>query len=193
METTAVLAMTTNAEFLATYSPKECAVAFRDVRTAEDALAVAKSGKVATLMGLQRMLGETKITALMKMYLIELNEVLGLKQPMTEVQIDQTAEEIIARYRYLTMADINLVFRRIKCGECGKLYDRLTMPQLMSIFADYDNERAEIAARQSVAESEYYKGNHERSSDQARAAYQAARKMEFERIYKPGKAKKKKQ
>lgn len=174
------------------YSPKQCAAAFREVRTTEQAIAIAKSGNIATLFALQRHFGADKVAALLKLFLIELNEVLGLKAPMTEAQIDQVADEIIARYRYLTMADINLVCRRIKCGECGKLYDRLTMPQLMSIFADYDNERADIAAQQSIAESEFYKGDHIRSSDHARAVYQRARKMEFERVFSTKKTKKKK-
>ncbi|MDE5575496.1 MAG: hypothetical protein K2I87_07275 [Bacteroidales bacterium] len=174
---------------MATYSPERCAIAFRDVRTTEQAITLAKSGNIATLGALQRNCGVQKIAALLKLYLIELNEVLGLKSPMTEAQIDQVADEVLARYRYLTMADINLVFRRIKCGECGKLYDRLTMPQLMSIFADYDTERAEIAAQQSIAEAEYYKGDHTRSSDHARDVYQRARKMEFERAFKPKKKK----
>lgn len=139
---------------LATYSPKEVAVAFRHVNDARTALEVARSGQVATLGGLVRQIGENKVLSLIKLYLIDLDDVLGLKTPMTEKQVDVAASEIYEHYPYLTFADVNLVFRRIRCGEYGKLYDRLTLPQLMQIFSSYNDERCDEAARISRAEAE---------------------------------------
>lgn len=149
-------------------------MAFRDVTTPAQALAVARSG-VASLSQLSRTMGGTKVEALMKLYLIELNEVLGLKSPLSEAQINAIAAEIPAKYPWLTMADVNLVFRRVKCGECGKLYDRLTMPQLMQIFSEYNDERCEEAARQSRAEAESYRDDRERV-DKGRQAWHNALK-----------------
>lgn len=172
-------ATTTSEKFLTTYSPKEVSKAFRNVNSVSDALDVYKHHHIATLQGLQRNMGENKILALIKLYLIELNDLLGLKVPMSEAQIDAVAEEVLVKYRYFTMADINLIFRRIKCGEYEKLYDRLTMPQLMRMFAAYDDERCEESARRSIAESDYYKGQGMQRSALA-DAWHAANKSRFE-------------
>ena len=163
---------------MATYYPKEVALAFREVTTPAQALAAARSG-IATLSRLSRTMGGAKVEALMKLYLIELNELLGLKTPLSEAQIEAVAEEIPARYPYLTMADVNLVFRRLRCGECGRLYDRLTMPQLMRAFADYNDERCEEAARQARAEAESFRAERERSSPRGMAAWRDALKASF--------------
>lgn len=130
---------------------------------------------------LGRTLGPSKVAALMKLYLIELNEVIGLKIPMNEKQIDAAAEEILAKYPYLNMADINLVFRRIKCGEYGNLYDRLPMPQLMQFFSTYNDERCDEAARLSRQEAEMYKeaADRPRSSEKDMASWKNALRSNF--------------
>lgn len=174
---------------MAIYSPEEVAKAFREVRTTEDAIAVFKSGGVATIGALGRNMGRTKMEALLKLHLIELNEVLALKVPMGEHQINECAIEILDRYPYMTMADINLVMRRIKCGECGRLYDRLGMPQLMQIFADYADERADVSAQQSMAEADSYKERDRvRSSERQKAAWHEAwKKRAIEKLRKEAK------
>lgn len=135
---------------------------------------------------LGRTLGPSKVAALMKLYLIDLNEVIGLKTPMNEKQIDAAAEEILAKYPYLNMADINLVFRRIKCGEYGNLYDRLPIPQLMQFFSTYNDERCDEAARLSRQEAEMYKeaSDRPRVSEEGKMAWKAALKSGFLRNVK---------
>lgn len=144
------------------YAPRAVARSFRDVKTVSQALGLRKSGAVLSLGTLAKDNGAAKVETILKMQLVELNDLLGLKTSMTKAQVEAMASDILDLYPHLTIADVNIVLGRIRRGECGKLYDRLTMPQLMQIFSDYNDERCEEAARQSRAEAESCRWEHER-------------------------------
>lgn len=174
----------TSEEFLTTYSPKALSVQFKGVKGVKDVLCLPK--EVNNLYGLRNVLGDDKVEALLKMQLIDLNEVLGLKQAFTERQIDEMAESILSMYSALTMADIYLVFKRIKTGFYGELYDRLPMPQLFLFFDDYFSERCEEAAKQSQAEADKYKSIScaQRSSDKNKETWHVATIINMQNMVK---------
>ena len=151
----------TGTKFLETYNPKKLAVIFKH---ATSPAACIDSGAVS-LYGLRRDVGETKLQALIKLYLIDLNALLNLKRPLSEQMIDAIAEEIVSQFGYLNMADINLVFRRAKTGHYGELYETINMPKVIGWFTDYFNERCAVAAERSVQEAEQYKIDTDRVSD----------------------------
>ena len=160
-------------ELLAAYAPKAVTKAFRDITTAGQALALCRDKRVVTLSALSRDHGEEKAEIILRMQLVELNDLLGLKSPMTVAQIEAASAELLRMYPYMSIADINIVLGRIKRGECGKLYDRLTMPQLMQFFSEYNDERCEEAARQSRAEAESCRWEHEREDKGCQAWHNA--------------------
>ncbi|MEG1572801.1 MAG: hypothetical protein RR328_04535, partial [Bacteroidales bacterium] len=141
---------TINSEFLTTYSPNSLKVQFKEIKGVKDVLCI--SQKITNLYGLRQIYGEEKVEALLKLQLLDLNEVLGLKQPFSERQIDEISEEIISLYSYLNMADLHLIFKRIKTGYYGELYDRLSTASIFSFFEKYFTERCQEAAKQSLAE-----------------------------------------
>ena len=155
------------------YAPRAVARSFRDVKTVSQALGLRKSGAVLSLGTLAKDNGAAKVETILKMQLVELNDLLGLKTSMTKAQVEAMASDILDLYPHLTIADVNIVLGRIRRGECGKLYDRLTMPQLMQIFSDYNDERCEEAARQSRAEAESYRDDRERVDKDRQAWHNA--------------------
>lgn len=75
------------------------------------------------------------------------------KGSITPSQIQTTADMILAEFGNLTIADVNLVFRRAKMGEYGPFYGRLDGQMILSWFGQYLDERCEYFAERSQAES----------------------------------------
>ena len=154
------LATTTKTEFLETYSPKALQLQFREVTT----VALALQTKSKSIALLKNEYPEEKLAALIKLQLIDLNDMLNLKRPLSETQIDTIADEIFTQYFHLTMADIYLIFRRAKTGHYGEFYESINMPKVLSWFRTYFDERCEEAARQSMDKANSYKYIDDRTS-----------------------------
>lgn len=148
------LATTTRVGSLTTLTPSGLNAAFRGVQTVEQAIDT-KADRIGALV---RAYNPEKIAAIIKLQLIELNEVLQLNKPLTERSIDLIADEIIANYSQLTMADVYLIMRRARTGEYGQFYEAVNMPKVMSWFKAYFDERCDVSAMRSQRESESYKG-----------------------------------
>ncbi|WP_157956099.1 hypothetical protein [Flavobacterium kingsejongi] len=52
---------------------------------------------------------------------------------------------IISDYPMLTVADITFIFKKAITGKYGEFYESLSIPKIMKWFADYFEERCEIA------------------------------------------------
>jgi len=66
---------------------------------------------------------------------------------------------IITEYYNLTIADINIIFKRAKLGQWGQIYDRLDGQIILSWFDKYFQERCKVAADKSILEADKYKSN----------------------------------
>jgi len=97
--------------------------------------------------------------AYIKLWLVNLNDALGLKRPLTESQMDETAMMLVEDFKNLNMADINLIFRKMKTGEFGEYYESLNMAKVVSIFKSYFEERMNVAAQVSL--ENHLSGQHE--------------------------------
>lgn len=138
-----VSAITTKSVSLKTYSPNNFKRTLRSVSTVGKAL----EAKSISLGRLKKIHGEEKLEALIKVYLIDLNESLNLKRSLTERQIDDCAFEIVDQYPNLTVADLYLIMRRAKTGYYGTFYESINMAKIMTWFSDYFSERCSEAAR----------------------------------------------
>jgi len=67
---------------------------------------------------------------------VHLNDLIDLKNPLSEERIDYIAIQVVNKYHNLTIADIYLIFTNAINGEYGKFYDRLTIPSIMKWFKD---------------------------------------------------------
>jgi len=133
-----------------TYSPAKCTRAYRRCRT----IAVAMGSGAPTLSKIRRELGERFLEAYIKLWFVDLNELLQLKKPLTERQIDDMATRVADQYGSLNLADLTLVFERVKNGDTGQIYDRITIPTAMRWFRDYMEDRMSTAAERSYLEAD---------------------------------------
>lgn len=82
---------------------------------------------------------------------------MNLGKNMNPEQMNETAYMIMDEYPFLTLADINLVFKRAKMGEYGNLYDRLDGSIIMGWFKTYFTHRLEAAEAESIRQAGLYK------------------------------------
>lgn len=139
---------------MTTLTPKALHQSYRGLQTIEQAIDV-KADRISALV---RAYSPEKVAAIIKLQLIELNELLQLNKPLTEQAIDLIADELITNYAQLTIADVYLVMRRARIGDYGQFYEALNMPKVIGWFREYFDERCEVYAERSQRESQSYKG-----------------------------------
>lgn len=125
------------------------------VKTVRDALMV----KTPSIAMLRKQYGEQQIEAYVKLWIIQLNELLNVTRPLTEPQIDECARLILSEYWGLSIADINLVFKTAKIGGYGELYGSLSIDKILGWFGRYYDERMDTAgamARESHEKHKYH-------------------------------------
>ena len=117
----------------------------------------ALSRQTLSLVQIKKGKGEVFLRSYISMWLIYLNEVLNLNNPLTEAQIELCAEQIMADYHHLKISELSLIFKRIVSGECGELYERISMPKIMNICRQYDQERTEVVVTQNQQAHEQFR------------------------------------
>ena len=120
-----------------------------------------------SLITLKCRFGTEKAEALLKLQLVYLNEMLNLKRPPGEAQIDEIAAEVVHAQPHLTMLDVHVIMRRAMSGHYGEFYESLTMPKVLKWFHDYFEERCLTAAersRDSHAQTKEYNDTTRQSS-----------------------------
>ena len=147
------LATISNEEFLRVYSPNNCLMHSVTIKGVSDAL----SRNTVSLVEIKKGKGQAFLRSYIALWLIELNELLNLKNPLSEAQITLCTEQIITDYSSLKISELSLIFKRIVSGEFGELYERISMPKLMSIFRKYEQERTEVVTSESQQDHERFR------------------------------------
>ena len=176
VRTSEQLAILSNKEFLRVYSPNNCLMHSSSLKGVSDAL----SRQTLSLVQIKKGKGEVFLRSYISMWLIYLNEVLNLNNPLTEAQIELCAEQIMADYHHLKLSELSLIFKRIVSGECGELYERISMPKVMSIFRQYDQERTEVVVTQNQQAHEQFRYRENRTEsydDDLERLYKKMRKF----------------
>jgi len=124
--------------FMSEYAPGKCLRAFHRENT--PALAIGSSAP--TLASIRREYSEDFQIAYVSVWIVNLNDFVNALRKMTPEQIEETATIIVQEYPYLNLADINLVFRKIKKGEFGQLFAEIDGIKVLSWFEHYAQERA---------------------------------------------------
>jgi hypothetical protein len=147
----------------------------RGVTTIKQALAMPSH----SLAAIKRASGIKQIEALIKIHLINLNDLLNLNKPLTEAAIDEIASEVVSKYYALTMADVYLIFNRAKCGHNGQFFESINITKVMSWFSDYFRERCEVAATASLD----FHSNKKEWNDRDRITLDQLEKNEFKKAH----------
>jgi hypothetical protein len=88
--------------------------------------------------------GEKLPIAILKVWLINLNDFLNLSRKMTPQQIEETSLMVYEEFYYLKTSDIALIFKRIKTGFYGPFYESIDGMKILDIFYKYGQERVGI-------------------------------------------------
>lgn len=140
----------------------------------------ALSRNTVSLVEIKKGKGEVFLRSYISMWLIYLNELLNLNNPLTETQIELCAEQIMADYSFLKISELSLIFKRIVSGEFGELYERISMPKIMNIFRQYDQERTDVVVTQNQQAHEQFRYQENRTEsydDDMQRLYKKMRKF----------------
>lgn len=133
----------------AALTPAGIALATEKFTTVEDCVKVWE-GKayVPSLARCIRELGQKKVEAMVKMYLIRLNMVTNAARPMTEQVIESIVPVIVEHITKdmevtITLADLKIVFDRAMKGYYGTPYGGFTCQDICGWFDRYQREKIE--------------------------------------------------
>lgn len=122
-------------------TPKELSVQCKGISTPQKAF----EAKFPSLFVMSRDAGEGVIEAYLSLHLAELSKFLNLKNGLTRDHIEFVVEQVMEQYgMWITMADINLIIKRIKSNYYDDMYENFNAQKLLKIFSDYDIERDEM-------------------------------------------------
>lgn len=127
-------------------------------RAINDFPAIFESG-LPTLASINRKFGNEFTQAYIEGWIINLREFINVGKKMNDVQTQETAILIVETYPSLTIADINLIFKRAKLGKFGQFYDRLDGQLILGWIDTYFDERCQSAANISMREADKFKGD----------------------------------
>lgn len=110
-----------------------------------------------TLYKISGIKSEKYTLAYVKMWIVDLQSNINVKNKMSESMINICAEAILTQYGHLTIADIKNVFTDALTGVYGDFYESLSTPKILSWFLDYSERRMDACAGVSQSEHYYYK------------------------------------
>lgn len=116
------------------------------LKTISDAI----NSKAPTLSALKKDTGTEFTHSFIILWLVYLNKLLDLKNPMNEEQLELCAESILSEFYALKISDLTFVFKEIVSGKHGKFYERLSISDILSIFTNYFNERCDVAESETL-------------------------------------------
>lgn len=128
------------------FNPKNCLKHSGKLKTISDAI----NSKAPTIALLKKEAGTKFTNSLIMIWLVYLNKLLDLKNPMNEEQIELCAESILSEFYMLKMSDLTFVFKEIVSGKHGKFYERLAISDILNIFTNYFDERCKVAEEETI-------------------------------------------
>lgn len=131
---------------LKVYSPSNCFKHAGKLKSISDAI----NANAPTFALLKKETNDEFTQSLISMWLIYLNQLLDLKNPMNEDQIELCSVTIMNDFYMLKISDLTFVFKEIVAGKHGKFYERLSISDILNIFTNYFDERCKVAEEESI-------------------------------------------
>lgn len=140
--------------------PEQLNASLANVTTVDQALKIAHDypTRFPSIAKMRMHYGNEPVEGIIKLYLIELSELINLKRPLSEKQIDVIASMAVSQYYNMTIADISIMFKKVLKGDYGDFYESLDVPKVMKWFSAYFSERCEVAMEDSINNQYYDKG-----------------------------------
>jgi hypothetical protein len=151
--------------FVTAYTPGKCLQLFSKVNTP----ALCIDSGIPTLATIRKQYSQDFIIAYLAMWILNLNEFINVPRKMSPEQMEETATILYQEYHFFNLADINLIFRRIKKGEFGQLFADIDGLKILSWFEKYAQERMRTAADQQITDHSNFTDEFPRKSEKAEA------------------------
>jgi len=133
--------MSSQNDLLRVYSPNNCLKHVSKLKTIQNVIEV----ETPSLTQIRKSYGAEFQKTFVMTWILYLNEILTLKRPLGEPQIEMVADLIVSEYSFLKIADITFIFKNAISGKYGEFYESLTIPKIMGWFADHFEQRCEVA------------------------------------------------
>lgn len=168
---------TTSKEFLMEHTVPQCLRKLRTVNTP----ALAIKSEMPTLGALKKAYSEDFMLAYIELWLVNLNDFINVSRKMNPAQMQELSVMIYQDYYYFNLADINLVFSKIKKGEFGPLYESIDGAKVLACFQKYVVKRESAAFDTGLEEHRLTKPTKDERRNNAlkiKQAYKKARGLE---------------
>ena len=148
---------------LTNYLPEKFWPKVREIKTIKQVL----EQKPSSLAKIKKSVGTVRTEALIKVYLVKLNDLLDLKKPLSEEAINEIANILTTEYYNLSMTDVVFVLQQAIKGKYGEMFESLNIPKVIKWFETYFNERCNTAEQMSNDERNKHNSlfGRERSSE----------------------------
>jgi len=119
----------------------------------------ALESETPSLAVIKKQFGDDFTQAYIEGWIVHLREFLNIGNKMNDEQTQETAMIILDEFYNVTIADINIIFKRAKMGRWGEFYGRLDGQMILKWFDSYFQERCKAAAEKSITEAEKFKND----------------------------------
>lgn len=129
----------TKKDFLKEYNVPSCQKKYEGVKTCRGAINT-DAPKISTIISRY---GRSSTSTYLETWLYNLADSINVKSDrnLTMEQIREASTYIVEEYYDLNLAEITLVFKKIKKGEFGYHYEGLDMMKIMNFFRKYREEK----------------------------------------------------
>lgn len=118
-------------------------------RYAKESISVeaAQVDTILTLSEIRRFYTPETPELLVEAWLYNLNDFVNVQNKLKPEQITEIAWLLVGQYSFLNMADLTLIFRRVKMGHYGPLYGNLSGENICRWFGEYVTERSDVIVK----------------------------------------------
>lgn len=144
-------------DFMKEQGPQQLMVNYEDVHRITDVFT--KTPVTLKLLSETFSADENPTLALtyMRGWLLFLNDFLNINKGIPAAIIDQLAYTIITRHRWITLADLKLIFDFILESRYGTFYGSIDTQRIITSFAEYARERKNVEIKMKEKEVEQLK------------------------------------
>jgi len=147
-------------EFVKKFEPMNMMKEFRSVNS----IVKAVDSEVNSMAVQRKNYGEDTILAMIELHLLALNQSINVHEKLSPMQMVEISLEIVENYYFISFVEIAFVLKRAKSGYYGKINYSLNMPDVLSWFSQYAEERCQHFMNRSESKGIEAKQQSEHSS-----------------------------
>ena len=125
------------------------------------------SGEFYTLARIGKVMGLEPTQAVIKLHLVELDEVMNLSRRLNESMVKAIAEDVYDTGYILSFEELTRFFKELRQGIHGSMYQGMNSENVCKALGNFIQSRTAYVAQQSENESNSWKVRRERSEDEA--------------------------